>query len=412
LPLTVVPLDTTKSGAGTIDVLRFEPDAAPSVGDLKSARIRIWFDGRTDAHVDVPLGMFFGSGLGETTIRAVPWTMEPGRYESRFPMPYWEGFRIEVTGLAGALSLHLAPPRLPRAGHGSFEAIFRASTPTAPGADFVYADVTGAGKIVGTVLTVEPLSATDKQWWEGDLRSSVDDVGTPSILGTGHEDDYLGGWSNEFLERPFTQPMQGCPKTVLLDVVAGTQYNADATMYRLYPGITFLRRARHTTEHGSGNAKQADYASVTFLYRQARSRLAKTDELLAPAEGSDPPGGILVSSHFDGERVGRNATALTATRRDYTRPFTFRVAVASDNVGVKLRRVFDQLVPRQRARVEVDGVVVGSWYVAESSDSRRWAERDFFVPARLTQGKSAITVKVVPEGPFNAARFEAWSVLP
>ncbi len=402
LPLTNVPLVTAMSGEGVVDVLRFEPSAGPSREDLQNARIRLWFDGAADPQVDVPLGMFFGSGLGEAVLHAVPWTMEVGRYESRFPMPYWEGFRVAVSGLAGQLSLHISAPRSPRAETGTFEAIFRHESPTTPGADFEYVDVSGAGKLVGTVLTVVPLSPTNKQWWEGDLRSTVDDLGTPGIHGTGHEDDHLGGWSNEFLERPFTQPMQGCPKSELIDHVPGTQYNANATMYRLFPGIPFWRHLRHSTEHGPQNARQAGYASATFLYRQRRERLVKSDERILSGDG-----GVSISSRFD----GRSDDAFTSASFDIATP-TVRFAIAPGNHGVKLRRLFDQKIPGQRAGVEVDGIRVGTWYVAEGNELRRWAERDFFLPAQVTAGKSSIEVRLVPEGPFSAARFEAWSVLP
>lgn len=377
-PLEVVPLDHALSGAGTIDVLRFEPSVPPTKAELQSARIRIWFDGAVDPQVDVPLGTFFGSGLGEATVRALPWTMAPGRYESRFPMPYWEGARIAVTGLAGTLSLHLGGPTEPRAEVGTFTAVYSDSDPTTPGVDHPYVDLAGAGKLVGTVLTVEPPAPDVKQWWEGDLTSVVDDLATPNISGTGHEDDHLGGWSNEFLERPFSLPMQGCPKTNILDQPVSGQTNADATMYRLYPGIPFLRRIRHSTEHGTGNGRQARYASVAFLYRQPRVRLVMTGEVA-----------------LEGPLDGR----------------VHRLSIARDNAGVKLRRRYDPSRPRQRARVEVDGVTVGLWYVAEGTSAKTSAEGDYFLPPQVTEGKAAIDVRVVPDPEANATALEAWSVL-
>src|SRR5262249_40934594 len=118
--LDEVPLDHSIAGAGTIDVLRFEPTAGTATqSELESARIRIFFAGGLEPQVDVPLGMFFGSGLGETKVRAVPWTMDVGRYESRLPMPYWDGVRVVVSGLAGKLFLHGAAALEPRAEYGT-----------------------------------------------------------------------------------------------------------------------------------------------------------------------------------------------------------------------------------------------------------------------------------------------------
>lgn len=377
--LAEVPLDHTTTGFGAIDVLRFEPTVAPTTAQLQSARIRIWFDGAADPQVDAPLGAFFGSGLGEAVVHALPFTMEAGRFESRFVMPYFDGARVKIDGLAGKLLVHLSEGLLDRAAVGTFHAIERASKPTIFGVDHLYADVTGAGKIVGTVLTVEPPLPTSKQWWEGDLRTFVDDRASPSIHGTGHEDDHLGGWSNEFLERPFSLPMQGCPKTEITDDPPAGQTNARATMYRLYPGIPFFRHVQHSTEHGPGNAREADYSSVTFLYRQPRMRLAKTDT---------SPLGSLVA------------------------PVRVRLAVDPTNRGVELRRSYDATKPRQRARIAVDGTSIGAWYASDTIAGRPGTEDVLFVPSQLTAGKSALEVVLIPEGPFDITRLEAWSVLP
>lgn len=374
LALAEVPLDHTIAGAGVIDVVRFEPTTGTATAaELQAARMRIFFDGASEPQVDVPLGMFFGSGLGETKVRAVPWTMDVGRYESRLPMPYWEGAHVVVTGLAGKLSLHVAPAREPRVDYGTLHAIYSEQRPTTDAADFPYATLTGAGKLVGTVLTVQPIAPDKKQWWEGDLQSFVDDALTPNIHGTGHEDDHLGGWSNEFLERPFSLPMQGNPKTNILDQGPGAQTNADASMYRLYPGIPFLRGIKHSTEHGPSNQRQANYSSATFVYRQTRERLVMTDDA----------------------------------------PFaeTVQLDVRPENVGVKLRFAFDG-AQTQRLRVSVDGVVVGSWYVPKNVTPPSASESDYFLPPRLTQGKTTLSVGLVPEGTSGTTRISAWSVLP
>jgi len=367
--LETIPLDHTFTGAGTIDVLRFEPASPPSKTDLQNARIRITFDGVPEPQVDAPLGTFFGSGLGEASVHAIPWTMEASRYESRFPMPFWEGAHVVVEGLAGTLSVHVGDALLPREEHGTFTVKSHTESPTTAGQDYVYADLDGAGKVAGTVLTVVPPTPQTKGWWEGDLSCVVDERNGFAIHGTGHEDDHLGGWSNEFLERPFSLPMQGCPKTEIIDLPAQGQTNANASMYRLFPGITFLRHVRHTTEHGPSNQRDADYSSATFLYRQSRVRMARSDR---------QPGSTSV-----------------------------RLAIQADNVGVKLRRVQNAPMPRQRARVVVDGAYVADWYIADPA-----TEEDFFVPAQVTASKSAITVKLEGQPDFAFEALEAWPVLP
>lgn len=421
-PLEDVALDTARSGSGVIEVLRFVPDVTPSDADLAAARIRIWFDGVTDPQVDVPLGFFFGSAIGLAKVTSVAWTMEDRLFESRMPMPFWSGVRVAVTGLAGQLRLYVGGQAWKPGEAGTLEAHWREERPTEAGRDFVYADLTGAGKLVATVLGVDPLVAEAKQWWEGDLRTRIDDARSPAINGTGHEDDHLGGWSNEFLSRPFSLAMQGAPRTVLYDTGAAFQKNGRTTMYRLWPGIPFYRAIRHSTEHGTQNGRAVPYAAATFAYRLPRVRKVLSDAFdvgdpdAVRLHAYDAPGRTEASltSAFEGE----SAAPLTARLHEYRGPVSFTLAIQPDNDGVELRRLFDHAEAPVRNTLEVDGVRVTSvatW--GPVAASRSWSERDLFIPAQLTRGKSKITVRWVPgtspsaNRPSNAARFEAWTLL-
>jgi hypothetical protein len=75
---------------------------------------------------------------------------------------------------------------------------------------------------------------------------------------------------------------------------------------------------------------------------------------------------------------------------------SFTLKLDASNSGVLLRRVYDQFHGRQRARVLVDGVCVGTWYAPEENRHSRWAERDFFLPASFTKGKETIEVEIDP----------------
>jgi hypothetical protein len=166
-----VALDVSRSGAGTLDVIQFEPDTTPTEAALQSARIQIAWDGEATPSVDAPVGAFFGSGLGPADVRALAFSMNGRVYESRFRMPFWSGFHLSVTGLSGALRIHVGSARYSRTEAGYFHAHSSESLPTLVGRDFEYLAARGAGKLVGTVLTVHPSSPTTKKWWEGDLRS-------------------------------------------------------------------------------------------------------------------------------------------------------------------------------------------------------------------------------------------------
>lgn len=394
-----VALDLTRTGAGTLDVIRFQPDAAPTEAALQSARLRITWDDDSVPAVDAPLGAFFGLGLGPARIRALPLWSDGLAFESRFRMPFWSGFHLSVRGLSGSLGIHVGPARYDRAEAGYFHALASSALPTLAGQDFEYAAPRGAGKLVGTVLTVQPASATTKKWWEGDLRSYENGRRTPSIQGTGHEDDHLASWSSTLFEGPFSLPLQGEPSTTILDTSG--QVNADATFYRFYPGIEFLDGARHSTEHGSRNSVQSDYRGVAFYYADASGTLlVETDRIDPPdpisrrnhaysASGESSP--TLLSSSFEGRD---DRTVVARETIDQTGAAEFHARVDTSNAGCFLRRTYDQRNGRQRALVRIDGVEVGVWYTADSNATHRWAERDYFVPPRHTGGKHYVRVGI------------------
>jgi len=361
-------------GQGAISALRFEPESADP-HTLHQARLRLYWDDAGVAAVDVPFDSFFGSGLGQAAVRARPFTIAPGVFESRLVMPFATGFRIEVEGLDGRLSLRLSDWGADPAATGRLHASHRREQPTTPGEDFVWLDVAGSGTLVGTVLTVRPPTPETKRWWEGDLRTWIDGSLTPAIHGTGHEDDHLGGWSNTFLDHPFTLPMHGEPATNVVERTG--QLNGDATLYRLWPGLSFEGGIRHGVEHGSNNGVAADYEGVAFYY------------LL--------PGGP------------RLETASTAEGHDSEAPHTIDLALPADNLGCLLRKRYDPAHGRQRAAVQVDGRPLGEWYVAEGDTSAGRAERDLFLPPEVTAGRETIRVTVAPLAsapPWSAERYE------
>ena len=273
------PVDSPheRRGSGIVDCVRFEPAGKPDKAALQAARMRIWWDGESDAAVDCPLGQFFGSGLYEAEVQALGFAMHGGAYENHFPMPFWSGFRIEVIGMEGALSLRVVPQRYDQGSAGHFHAAYRIEHPTTLNQDFLMLQTSGAGKLVGTVLVVEPPTPADKQWWEGDLRSYTNGKRTPALHGTGHEDDHLGGWSNEFLDTPFSLPMHGEPAVEMQDRTG--QYNGNCSLYRLWPGVGFLDGIHHSVEHGTENVKNYNYSGTAFWYSFPKLRLVETDRL-------------------------------------------------------------------------------------------------------------------------------------
>jgi hypothetical protein len=181
------------------------------------------------------------------------------------------------------------------------------------------------------------------------------------------------------------------------------QYNGDVTMYRVWRGIPFLGEVRHSAEHGPENVRAVDESAATFFYGEPRSWLVDSDALDVCDDAARAAHHLTVAgetrlpalaSAFEGRAY---RTTLTLYHHAHTGAATFDLAVAPGNLGVLLRRTFDQTRGRQRAVVRVNGDAVGSWYVVEANATLRRAERDFFIPKALTAGLATLTITIDPQ---------------
>ena len=100
----------------------------------------------------------------------------------------------------------------------------------------------------------------------GTIRFYFDGEKKPRFHGTGHEDEYQGGWSTFWLTNPYSLPLFGQPKTENLIDVYG-QVNGSTTAYRFWPGkIHFTKSVTISTEHGNHNDTPANYSSLVYYY--------------------------------------------------------------------------------------------------------------------------------------------------
>ena len=411
-------------GPGVITALSIQPLFPLTRYQLNHLWLRAYWDGEDTPSIDAPLGSFFGSGLGEADVRAVPLGMSPsGRYYCFLPMPFWTSARLEIVnetpGPAPTLrwefettppgDMGYAPERV-----GLFKARYRHEWPTEAGRDYTLFDTTGRGVYVGQVMTVEPLRPEVKRWWEGDLRMYVDGRRHPALQGTGHEDEYLGGWSNEWLMNPYTLPMHGEPKTADLTQV-DFQWNAATTVYRFFAGgVPFQSRLVVSTEHGVDNGVPAMYSSVAYSYeRPGGMTLADTLDVgdatdeAAHRYAATPAAAVRsLTSRFE---AMHGASDMTDRGRDVTGRSRFTLAAPTGHGALRLRRLYDQ-TQTQDADVFVNGQPAGRWYTAATNATRRWADADFILPVSLTRGLSTLDIEVrAIGGAWTEFRYELWA---
>jgi len=105
------------------------------------------------------------------------------------------------------------------------------------------------------------LQNQDFWWGEGDDMFFIDGETTPSIVGTGSEDYFLGAW--DFGGKPFSYQLYGAP--VVGEELAGSR----SSVYRFHldSPIPFHQSFKATIEHGNANHRSDNYYSVAYWYQ-------------------------------------------------------------------------------------------------------------------------------------------------
>ena len=388
-----------------------------------------------------------------------------------FPMPFFRSARIELVGAERSASptsagrvryapftrpgqpRRLLPRDLPRPSRTRSRArTWSCSTPARP-----KAAATGPGSFVGTSFIFSHRAVLNTL--EGDPRFFFDDSQTPQAQGTGTEEwggggDYWGG-------RNMTLPFAGHPGRRAEREGGEERRGQDRVGLPLPAGRPDAVRQERAHPPGARRHERIDRAlrdaSPTGTARP-RPSLVKTDELAGRRPGERAGARLRLAAtpralrdHL-ALRVGRRITldgrgdlpARTRTgagRTTGTSEFTLKLD--PKNLGVLLRRKLDYAVPepagrgrrRRRepaARRAGRGSRPGVWYLAGSNtcvysdpkdelgatqhvvqtSNRRFRDDEFLVPRDLTEGRSAIRVRVrftpVERRSSPATRSRSW----
>jgi hypothetical protein len=276
---TITVLDA--AGPGVVTHLWFTVQSGES-SHLKTHVLRAFWDGEPTPSVEVPLGDFFGLGLGEYFLYQSALTnVAPIKaLNAYFPMPFRSSARITVTNEGQYRTSNFyfnidfhGVASLPE-DVGYFHAQYRQQIPTAgvnnqplnlTGAEnYVFMEATGRGHLVGVFQAV--LQNQDGWMGEGDEMIFIDGDPQPAIHGTGTEDYFGGGWN--FGARlgavPFSYPLIGAPLIQNPEVAGGR-----IVMYRWHVDnpVRFQRSLKMTIEHGSGNDRSDNYYTVAYWYQ-------------------------------------------------------------------------------------------------------------------------------------------------
>lgn len=195
---TVTLLDA--EGSGVINRIWLTiNDRSPEM--LRSLHLQMFWDGNDKPAVSVPLGDFFGIGLGrKVAFESALFSDPEGRsFNSFVPMPFKEGAKITITNESEKdLDALFFDVNMVEKVHSEdilyFHAYWQRDLNTELGEDFkILPKISGTGRFLGTNVGIFTNEAYKKSWWgEGEVKIYIDgDTDFPSLVGTGTE-DYIG----------------------------------------------------------------------------------------------------------------------------------------------------------------------------------------------------------------------------
>ena len=201
-------------GGETIDLVNIEGsgiinriwltinDRSPET--LRALRIEMYWDNQDKPAVSVPLGDFFGVGLGRKVAFESELFSDPeGRSFNCFiPMPFKTGARVTIINDRPESSKPITifyDLNLVNKDHGDEEILYfhtfwnRESKTTLMEDFIILPTVVGAGRFLGTNIGLITNEKYEDTWWgEGEVKIYLDgDSDYPSLVGSGTE-DYVG----------------------------------------------------------------------------------------------------------------------------------------------------------------------------------------------------------------------------
>ena len=418
----------TLNGPAQIRSLDFQVSPREMVR-FGNARLLIYWDGDSQPAVNAPIKFLAGDGAGiyfPHNRQLVQGWMASMTSDKRgamnihlaWPMPFSSRARIAILADAPLTAIHWSvsyePFRDPPQWWGTFHATYSSVPQPQRGQDMTFLDVTGSGKLVGTIINFSAPGST----LEGDPHLYLDDSRTPQIAVTGTEEWGLGGnyWNGG---QQVSLPLGGLPSSI--NNPPGTNIDG-AALYRflIADSIPFNRHLVVRWEHGGIDESTLPYRAAILWYGTPTQTALLSDDIVPAAPDSR------LAHHYaaTGERTYQLTAAYeytvqsplsTAAGTALTGTTSFTMQLDPRNVGAFLRRTFDDCIANQRANIYLDGSFAGIWYDAGATQGtgidghrRCWRDEDFPLPASLTAGKSSVHVRIAFT-PATASQNSSWT---
>lgn len=250
------------------------PDSAIDPTILRKLILRIYWDGKEYPSVEAPLGDFFGVGHCEYKHYTSQYLgMSSGGFYSYFPMPF-EKVRIELENMHDTLTTlifmninYQQVEQLPT-GAGRFHCMYNSGYN--PGTHpVVVVKAQGRGHYAGCCLSMQGENYNYLSYLEAPEYVYIDteDYNKPTIVGTGLEDYFNGGWY--FRDQEFCAPLHGVPlKDVFRSMISMYRFHdKDALSFQKSLEFTFLN------PWDAHRLQPFRFTSTGYWYQEEASRL-------------------------------------------------------------------------------------------------------------------------------------------
>lgn len=280
--------------------------ATPETHHLKAIVLRMYWDDDPLPAVEAPIGDFFGLGLGEYFLyESGPLSVGSQKaLNSYFTMPFRKKARITIEN-QGNMKIDAFYYNIDWQRHRSipedaayFYAEYRQAAPT-PGRtadwnlngdpqtnnhvnhdgkdNYVMFETEGRGHYVGVTHSI--LQNQGDWWGEGDEMIFIDNKTSPTMIGTGSEDYYLGAWCYGGCGiSPFGNSFPTFAYTHYGNPINGGDHRGSKWMvYRFHTDspIPFKNYFKMTMEHGHANHRSDNWYTVAYWYMQGSHKLRK-----------------------------------------------------------------------------------------------------------------------------------------
>lgn len=258
---------------------------------LMSVFIRIYFDGNNKPSVNAPIGCFFGCGFGEyKQFMSKFMSMTAGGFTCNFWMPFKKEAKIEIynsNASRGISKFYFSADYISynSAGEvknkGYFHAEYLKDKNTGLGKPYVVADIEGGkGHFLGMVLNTKTKNKLQSLLnLEGDMEVYVDGEKSPSLVSTGTEDEFGGGWyylknseseSSEFYSDYRGLTIKSFSKLGAVgNLLASRIFGAKLSQYRFYPEtMPFSKSFKCLFHVGENDEIPSYYDSVAYWYQE------------------------------------------------------------------------------------------------------------------------------------------------